>query len=666
MKQSTPESPASQWPRASGSIANSPRRAPGIAPTDGERLMRFRRHRDESAFAQVVDAHAVMVWGVCWQVLRHRQDVEDAFQATFLILARKASTIRANDSAAAWLYRVALRTSLDLRQKRRRRPEQPLMEEPLTEGQQLAAVEQCEQRSALLEELNSLPDRYQQPLVLHYLEGMTRRETAEQLGWSEAAVKGKLARGRQMLRTRLARRGVALSAAMTALSFQLAEAQASVSPALIAKTTNSAFLFTSQPSAPVDPASATLAKEGLQAMSLATASKTSLGVFAAGFISLVVAASTAEEQPSHTLPAAAETFSLAEAANAEAEPASSEPQTVAPVATSSEQSIPLPAAALASSSQAVAQPQIADSEPSDVPPADAQFVASQSPGVPVPAVQSIASSAPNATTQFPHPGAPPANPALYPTSRPTPTQAMHVPIASATSWITPSEKQLRLEMDYWQLKAKALEQKAEAMMKGPADVSRTRALSESGAVTSEQVSQAELALAEAMLIQAEVKLCESKAAGIEHQLEMLAKLPEPASLVPHASVPQGVAPQGINRTTAMPQQVPTPATQPIRPVRPVPSATSSTRQQPVLQRTPKGPSTPRPAVPPKPESPPTSPASAGQQDPSLVGQIKLLQQQNRQVRAELSKVVRALEALNRQHDEEAADPDQSATPTAAY
>src|SRR5262245_31682996 len=104
--------------------------APPIPATDGERLMRFRVHRDEAAFHEVVRRHAPLVWGVCWQVLRHREDVEDAFQATFLILARKASSIRAADSAAGWLYRVAFRTALATRQRRRRLGMEPLAADP--------------------------------------------------------------------------------------------------------------------------------------------------------------------------------------------------------------------------------------------------------------------------------------------------------------------------------------------------------------------------------------------------------------------------------------------------------------------------------------------------------------------------------------------------------
>ena len=111
-----------------------------IRPTDGERLMRFCRYRDEAAFAEVVEIHAALVWGVCSQVLRHRQDVEDAFQATFLILARKAKSIRACESAAGWLYRVAFRTALLARNRRGRRAAEPLYDEPVSDDDQFEAI----------------------------------------------------------------------------------------------------------------------------------------------------------------------------------------------------------------------------------------------------------------------------------------------------------------------------------------------------------------------------------------------------------------------------------------------------------------------------------------------------------------------------------------------
>src|SRR6185503_5185918 len=100
--------------------------ADSILSTDGELLMRFVRHRDDGAFAEIVARHGGLVWIVCRDVLRHHQDVEVAFQATFFILAERAGSIRSSESAAAWLYKVAQRTSLAARRKRSRRREEEL------------------------------------------------------------------------------------------------------------------------------------------------------------------------------------------------------------------------------------------------------------------------------------------------------------------------------------------------------------------------------------------------------------------------------------------------------------------------------------------------------------------------------------------------------------
>src|SRR3954463_1049734 len=112
-------------------------RASTIAATDGELLMRFVRQRDQGAFAEIVERHGRLVWMICRQVLRHHQDVEDSFQATFLILAERAQTIRASDSASAWLFGVAQRTALAARRKRARRREEALTTEPPVDEESL-------------------------------------------------------------------------------------------------------------------------------------------------------------------------------------------------------------------------------------------------------------------------------------------------------------------------------------------------------------------------------------------------------------------------------------------------------------------------------------------------------------------------------------------------
>jgi RNA polymerase sigma factor (sigma-70 family) len=287
---------------ASGMIADPDSLA--IPPTDGERLMRFRRYRDESAFTEIVDAHAKMVWGVCSQILRHQQDVEDAFQATFLILARKAGSIRAADSAAGWLYRVAFRTSLLARDRRRRRSEMSLVDDPRSLDDQFAAIEQNEQCLVLLEELNALPQKYRQPLVLCYMEGRTRREAADLLGVTAQTVKGLLARGTRMLRSRLVRRGAALSSSMALLVTAVEASQASAAPALAASTAALGASFAlktklafsgSKGAALKGAAAAALAEKGIIAMTVASVSKPVAGLL--GVVLTVGALAVADAEP---------------------------------------------------------------------------------------------------------------------------------------------------------------------------------------------------------------------------------------------------------------------------------------------------------------------------------------------------------------------------------
>jgi RNA polymerase sigma factor (sigma-70 family) len=158
-----------------------------------------------------------MVWGVCRRVLNHHQDAEDAFQATFLVLVRKAASIRPREMVANWLYGVARQTSLKARAmaaKRRTRERQvTVMPEPEARQQDLW----CELQPLLDHELGRLPDKYRIAIVLCDLEGKTRKETARQLGLPEGTLSARLARGRVMLAKRLSRHGLAVSGGALAL-----------------------------------------------------------------------------------------------------------------------------------------------------------------------------------------------------------------------------------------------------------------------------------------------------------------------------------------------------------------------------------------------------------------------------------------------------------------
>src|SRR5262245_3971913 len=189
----------------------------GTLPSDRDLLQRYLERRDESAFRALVERHGAMVFGVCQAVLRHRHDAEDAFQGAFLVLARKADSIRRPDGLAGWLHGVACRVAHKAlanaarrqpREVRATRPAATLAPDDLTWS---------EVRAILHAELGALPERFRGPLVLCYLEGLTQDEAAQRLGWTTTTVKGRLQRGRALLRRRLERRGLGLSTALGTL-----------------------------------------------------------------------------------------------------------------------------------------------------------------------------------------------------------------------------------------------------------------------------------------------------------------------------------------------------------------------------------------------------------------------------------------------------------------
>ncbi|MFO0957968.1 MAG: sigma-70 family RNA polymerase sigma factor [Isosphaeraceae bacterium] len=176
---------------------------------EGQLLGRFADLGDPSAFEAIVSRHGPMVLSVCRQRLRDPNDADDAFQATFLILARKAGTLRDRDALGPWLYGVAYRVARRARilADRRSRRFTVLDREPAAN-----AGEVLDQRLiALGEEIARLPENLRSPIVLCHLEGCTYREAADRLRWSEGTVRGRLARGRDRLKDRLSRRGFAPS-----------------------------------------------------------------------------------------------------------------------------------------------------------------------------------------------------------------------------------------------------------------------------------------------------------------------------------------------------------------------------------------------------------------------------------------------------------------------
>jgi RNA polymerase sigma factor (sigma-70 family) len=178
--------------------------------TDGQVLGWFVEHRDEAAFAALVRRHGPMVWGLCRRLLDYH-DAEDAFQAAFLVLFRKAASVQPRDMLPNWLYGVAQQTALQARRTTVRRAAR---EKQVAEMPEPAAAEQQlrdDLRPLLDQELSRLPDRYRVAVVLCDLEGKTRKEAARQLGLPEGTVASRVTRARALLAKRLARHGLAVS-----------------------------------------------------------------------------------------------------------------------------------------------------------------------------------------------------------------------------------------------------------------------------------------------------------------------------------------------------------------------------------------------------------------------------------------------------------------------
>src|SRR5262245_119852 len=178
---------------------------------DAELVRRFAAGRDEAAFALLVDRHGPMVLGVARRVLGDHHAAEDVFQATFLMLARRAGELRRPESLGAWLHRTAHQLSLTAVRARTRRDPAAAPTTARTAADPLADLSAREFVAILDTELQCLPERLRQVVVLCGLEGRSQEETAALLGCSPGSVRGCLERGRRRLRDRLARRGLTLA-----------------------------------------------------------------------------------------------------------------------------------------------------------------------------------------------------------------------------------------------------------------------------------------------------------------------------------------------------------------------------------------------------------------------------------------------------------------------
>jgi RNA polymerase sigma factor (sigma-70 family) len=200
--------------------------------TDAQLLDNFVRRRDEAAFELLVWRHAALVLGTCRRLLHDRHEAEDAFQATFLVLVRKAASISKRESVGSWLYKVACRIAGRARSRSAKRACCPLPGD-LPARADTDEVLWRDLRPVLDEEVARLPEKYRRPFVLCYLEGHTNEQAARQLGCPTGTVLSRLARGRERLRQRLARRGLVLSGGLLAALLPCAAAEAALPAALV-------------------------------------------------------------------------------------------------------------------------------------------------------------------------------------------------------------------------------------------------------------------------------------------------------------------------------------------------------------------------------------------------------------------------------------------------
>lgn len=197
------------------------RRPADVADTDDQLLSKFVQSRDESAFRALVHRHAKAVLTACQQVLTDPADIDDTFQATFLVLLKKAKQVDGSVPLGGWLFAVAHRLAVRCRSDKARRSAREAEAARTATARErvspLADLSWREAAAVLHAELNGLPDRYRLPLLLCSVQGLTRDEAAEQLGTTVGAIRGQLERGRSLLERRLAKRGVVLSAGLLAV-----------------------------------------------------------------------------------------------------------------------------------------------------------------------------------------------------------------------------------------------------------------------------------------------------------------------------------------------------------------------------------------------------------------------------------------------------------------
>jgi len=269
----------------------------GGQPNDGQLLQRFTDEHDESAFEAIMQRHGAMVWNVCHRVLANSSDADDAFQATFLVLVKKARQLAGGDSIAGWLHVVAHRVSLNAREKAACRRKHESQGSAMLQQDIPATDQWCDVRQVLDDELSRLPEKYRAPLVLCYLEGKTNDEAADQLGWTRGTIAGRLSRARDLLRSRRAQRGVALAPAVLVSTLAQNAASAAVQTTLVSLTLKAALGHTAASAPAMSLAQGALRMMFITKIKTAAAVLTALAVVGTGAGILLQQAFAKDSQP---------------------------------------------------------------------------------------------------------------------------------------------------------------------------------------------------------------------------------------------------------------------------------------------------------------------------------------------------------------------------------
>ena len=253
--------------------------------TDVQLLERYLGGNDEGAFEALMARHGAMVWGVCKRLLGNHQDAEDAFQATFLILARKAASVHPRDLLANWLYGVAYRTALKARATRLKRDARERTVDPLPEPFNVPKRDGHDLSDQLDRELTRLPEKYRVPIILCDLEEKSHKDAAILLGWPIGTVSGRLSRGRTLLAKRLKREPLAPSASVTAFMISQSPLVTSLPYRLVESTSKAAGLIALGRSATLGVVSTHVAvlTEGVLKSMLMTKIKIATAVAVSGF-----------------------------------------------------------------------------------------------------------------------------------------------------------------------------------------------------------------------------------------------------------------------------------------------------------------------------------------------------------------------------------------------